>query len=66
MTRKSFLIVLLCFLLCLLWYKNTHQAEIASYLGDYYFRKNNMQKAQTYFERRLNSDLMIQNKEICM
>ena len=51
MTRKSFLIVLLCFLLCLLWYKNTHQAEIASYLGDYYFRKNNMQKAQTYFEK---------------
>ena len=51
MTKKAILFVLLFLSLGLLWYKNTHQAEIASYLGDYYFKKNDMLKAQQFYEK---------------
>ena len=51
MTKKVILFVLLFLSLGLLWYKNTHQAEIASYLGDYYFKKNDMLKAQQFYEK---------------
>ena len=61
MTRKALLLAVLCILLFGIWYYNTRQDAIFSYLGNYYFKKNDMEKAQLYFEKAF--ELGIDNPE---
>ena len=51
MIKKNLLLIFLCALFFGLLYINNHKDIIFSGLGDYYFKNNNMEKAQEYFEK---------------
>ena len=51
MIKKNLLLIVLCALLFSLLYVNNNKNIIYSRLGDYYFKNNNMEKAQECFEK---------------
>ena len=51
MIRKNLFLLCLLGLLCSILYVNNHKDIISSKLGDYYFKQNDMAKAQQYFEK---------------